>query len=107
MVPCPPRDTAISAGLTAPRTCALYVPPLARLLHLACISLLTYTCAWCVDVGQGLKFGMDIRGTHAHAFVSSFSSISDLPTRMLRTAEGHEVLANLLQFHSISELSVR
>lgn len=40
------------------------------------------------NVEAGRLFGIPVRGTHAHAFVSSFLSLADLPDRSLPRADG-------------------
>jgi len=40
------------------------------------------------NVLAGQLFGIKVSGTHAHAFVQSFSGLDDLPTRNIKTADG-------------------
>lgn len=42
------------------------------------------------NVLAGKLFGIPVRGTHAHAFVSSFSNLSEVQTRTLQPLSGSE-----------------
>mmetsp|Transcript_1374 Transcript_1374/g.1836 ORF Transcript_1374/g.1836 Transcript_1374/m.1836 type:complete len:548 (-) Transcript_1374:68-1711(-) len=43
------------------------------------------------NVKAGQVFGMDVKGTHAHSFVVSFTGLGELKSNSITTAEGKEV----------------
>ena len=48
------------------------------------------------NVLAGKLFGIPVMGTHAHAFISSFSSTSEIPDVSLQSADGKRVDANFV-----------
>lgn len=43
------------------------------------------------NVLAAITWGLDMKGTHAHSYVTCFTSVNDLKSRLLKTKEGKEV----------------
>jgi len=50
------------------------------------------------NVLAGKLFGIPVKGTHAHAFITSFTDVSDIKNRILKNKEGQDIdFVNLCQ----------
>jgi len=59
------------------------------------------------NVLAGMKFGIPVKGTHAHAFVTSFTSLNEIQVTTIRQADGSEAefFQNVMAYRKRLEFS--